>query len=591
MINFMTFLGFGEERDAISFFVRFARDPFHYLSDARDEKKVLVSILVFVWRVMLALRLFDVFFIKPTSELWIKITAVLLFIFMKQIAQLALWFNGHVINLFVRFIAQKNNVIAAQRAFTFSAIVPNPLVYIYTVAPLLRGILNPIVSTFVIYGICFTGGAAIWSFALGKQYRLSNKSLLFISILPALLSSFFVFQIPFFLSVKFSPSVVKKDIDLSILNMTSLPVDSSVDGAFYLKESFLQISDDDTKLIDSLSKSFQSIDNRLASVLAENYKRMTPLFACTYFDKRNLYGILPEFPISVDSSMIDPKYCLVLGGYFKNLLVYSQHLYEIRNYSQALGVFSNALRLTKRVGDSNLGLCCAVTTTVYSKRICKVIDNALMEIRDITLLNQFAAAISENQVNPEWTLNALRLEYYRGNAVESQTSIKILKEYRAQQDSVGFFVPDYSFKKFYDPEDTHEIHSYIWARIIKQSSYPTVNELSAIPEIDRITNGRFHMLRLAIFKNTIGRILVCVAVPLYRTYAFDAFNALRYMEFVYIAIRLRISQLSKHSLNHAFSELIAKSDPLKFKKTMRLYGDTLLSIDSMSFKDTYRISF
>jgi hypothetical protein len=102
-----------------------------------------------------------------------------------------------------------------------------------------------------LYGFCGVAGTVLFWLAVAKAYRLSSGRTVLLVPAPSLLTMVLVFQIPFYLSDRFSPAVVKDDADLAVLEFHRFAVDSAVDGSGFLERELLDLAAMDTVELDS----------------------------------------------------------------------------------------------------------------------------------------------------------------------------------------------------------------------------------------------------------------------------------------------------------------------------------------------------
>ena len=599
VLSILSILGFGHERESLLLILRFIRNPLSHLSNAKENKEELVSMFVFIERVMVLFKLIAIFFFQNETSILFTIdksTAVILFIFAKQIAQISIWFNGHLINLFVRIFSKRNNLIAAQRAYAFSMVAPHPILYAYTLSGILKSFLHPLMSSFIIYGICFTGGTVLLWIGVVKQYHLSFGKSCIVIVGPTLFSVLFIFQVPFYFIAQFSPPIVKKDIDLSILEFTEFDVDSSRDGALYLQNFLLKTGLKDTLLIDSLLKTKKIPDDRLGKILAKHYEEMSPLLHSTYFNKKNIVQAISGVPIKPEIAPLGLQPQFNYHRYLKSMMLYFRYLLKKKDYTNAFILLDQYLQLCESIGESNLGLVPAITSAVYAKKIMMEVENFSHEINNIDDLISLSEIVSCRLINIEWFLNGLRIQYNQDTLIINHGRENFIPESKLRMDSIGFWIPQYVVEKFFDHKETVEIQSHVWARILYHDKNNPQDSIT-IYELEKLKeyfNSDFNKIaKLIIYKNPIGRVLALVGIQVYKGYALEVLNNKRYMEFILSAIILKeyLFQNGSLPIDLNIPDLSSKQDNLEYLYSFCLKGDTLISVDTTKFTDIYKYSF
>lgn len=576
-------LGFGKELDSVTLILRFMKQPARYLTEPIVGKEELVAVVALVWRSFLAVKLVEIlpWFRQPHAAAML----IMVFLFAKQLAWIALTLSAPPVNWIIGKLGGKDDIMAAQRALAFTSIIPNPVICLYLLSPLLGKVAGPVVSTFVLYGVCGVVGTVLDWLTLAKAYRLSRGRSAILVAMPTALALIIFFQIPFYLSDRFSPPIVKGDADLTLLEFRRFPLDSSKDGSGFLKADLLDFTAVDTAEMDTIYERRMVPDERLGAWLGASYRNLSPLLAATYFDKRYLELNLPEYaPEPVFASM-SPEYASRIYRYGKILVLYATYCMATLDHARAEDVLEESLQLTDAMGFSNLGLIASIQQSVLTRRLSDLIAANITKIEDPDLLKRYAGRLLRHAVDQECLLNSLRQEYLLQDAIIRKTADTVYAGWRRLSDSAGFHAPGYTWRKFLDTADSHEILSHIWAKTIQYSKHPDIRIPGMPHELIELQRGR-RLAGLLVFKNILGRITLPMAVPLYHAYGQSVLNNRRHMETTHAALILRAGFL----ITGDVPPVSAPIPGLLYSASFSIRNDSLISKDSLRFKETFSLA-
>lgn len=568
---------------ALILLARVIREPVRFLTEPILVEMELASILALVWRIMLAAKLFELLpWTRHKGEVSLL---VLVFLAAGPLALIVLRFLAASINGFVKAMGCGDDREAAKRAVAIASVFPNPLLCLYLLSPSLSRYFGPVGSTFILYGICGGVGTVMTWISIAKSYRLSPAKSALLAVVPTALTLILVFQIPLFFIDRYSPTVVKGDVDLGVLELRRFPLDSSVDGSGFMKRELLDFTVLDSAELDSAFSRKTVPDAALGGKLAECYRNLAPLLRVSYFDKRNLAPMQPEFPVGVDSVAIYPSHTSRYNRYGKVMILHASHALSMGGYREAETVLREALEFSDALGKSNLGLVGSIVYSIQSRRVSELLAENLLRMEDPVQVRRLADLLYRHRQDPECVLNALRQEYYQLDAVFRSSAEQAYGNWTRISDSTGFYFPGYTWRKLLDPGDTHAILQYLWAKTIVAAAHPK-REMESVPpefaEMARLARP----WRVMVYKNTIGRVLSSVAVPIYQAYGRATLENRRHMEATYAAFMLRADYLE----NGKTGDLTVIPGELRFRDSFSLRNDTLISADSLGSKEIVTIA-
>jgi hypothetical protein len=286
--------------------------------------------------------------------------------------------------------------------------------------------------------------------------------------------------------------------------------------------------------------------------------------------------------------------------YGKLLYLYAAYCISVSDFRKAEEVIKEALEFTDALGHSNLGLVSSVHQSVLARKFSDLIAENSPGWKDPRMLRRYADLLLLHRVDPECLLNSLRQEYYQLDATMRISSAMAFANWRRVADSVGFHMPGYTWRKFWDPEETREINAYLWAKAIAAAARPGRDSAEPVPESAHWMRWRDSWRALA-YKNSFGRLWVGASRPLYPVYGHGVLDNRRHMEATYAALMLRARLLETGiapSLSGAYGFFGPSDSPglsghygeLMFRDTFSIRNDTLVSIDSLASKEVFSIA-
>lgn len=602
--------GLGTEVSAYQRLSQFIRYPANYLNNPKDTTSELVDILTLLYRILFLWKTVEV----VTDDY--KFLPVLLsllgagFLLSRQISWILLWVNSFLLNSFFRLLFRSGNLLAAQRAYTYSIILPGAyyllllgnMDYLGKIGEKSRAAFIVTVSVLILFGLLIVISYLAEVIIVKKLYCEKFWKALVCSVL----SSTVIFIISFFaiiigtLTIRpfYVTEVITEKLDHNLLNFQGPEIDTSIDGSRYM----LQISKeliplDTTRFLkimrsDSLPESFS--EKEYSQVLGE----FDGLFKATYFNKNAFDKELSEFSTNNDSSEIDVKYPIAFRHLMLAQLFLTRFQLQQQKFLKAIKSYEKGLYLCKITSQSRLDIVSTITAVVVMNSLNKTLSHAVSKINDTGIIEALQSAMVTNQIQPYWLNNIINIKHRAGFAVIPATY------YMSRNDHKNPFmkIPGAKlvFDLLYDIKDTKAIHDQFGIRVILNAKDLDFKKLSKgyIPELDKMKQCLDRKDYHIFYKNPIGRILVIVSYPVYAQYIRNAESFRRHGELTLHALAIRKYLLQNGRYPKTLEDVFAK-DPLMAKAEF-LYNETLewdksslklTNTDSVRFEEAINYQF
>lgn len=570
-------LGIGREKAALARIRRFMRHPVSYFEETRDSKADLVNILTFAVRFYAIVKLAFLYPYDDGAEITL---VILMFIFAYQLAFLMIWFNAFILNITARLTLNPSKYIATARAYVPSRLAPDFSTYFFGFYSLLVKICNPFQAFLILFAVNFIISKSILIVGLSKTYPMRYYKAVITTIIVYIGIQLGLIVVPLLWSIEFGPELVVRDVDLQILESTRYDLYTSHNGSRYLLNNLLQSADT------SVIGQFDSLANTAIIPTVQQMKKLrilsdqiAPALQSTYFNRDSMCVTPPNgiadksSSIYFDGTYVSQKYAAIWTIYVRGLLSNGE-------VKQALSLAYKSHSFFRAMGESDLGLVYAIQATVFIERINKAILSHLNHINSAEILDGFYHVVHTNTSDPEWVVNALRVEWLNHRNTYKKM---VAEKMDTLMDSLGVpGISPYFMKKIFDLEDTYDIHDHIWARMLylaKDTSSDTVQTVD-FPELRWVKEGAKGKAKIALGKNIAGRIVTAVAIPIYFSYVHDARKSRRHAQFVAEAIRLR-----KHAITSR-----GNYSSFKLKESGNKRGSIVFDEESRTLTSTYIIA-
>lgn len=354
----------------------------------------------------------------------------------------------------------------------------------------------------------------------------------------------------------FAPPVIKRNIDISILRPMALKQDTTKDAMQVIRR-LPAFSSSDSILIYSSCANKYATNPELELLTSDGYQKLLPLGNSTFIDTTHLSRDTSEyFKGNLLYTDLTP-----LSPYFKLLMIKLNNDLLNNRFHSAQADLVLALHISDLIGESEIGIISTMSSIVYAKRAMKIVQQNVPNIQNAVDLGALDSILSA--YSPDYTiiLNSLRKEYLSTQKMIQAALEQTPKKYRARYPWQHVWQ-----KKILDVQETLDINSYAWARILAEASLPPYSrdtiEHYETALLQSYSNDPLSF-RLLIYPNTIGRTLMGVAIPKFRGVHHKAIGLLRQKCFLQTLIALqqfRTKQKHFPSLND-FSELNTPDDP------------------------------
>lgn len=588
--------GFGTEKQAIITTYSYFFPPHLPMHELRPRSSDLVSIPTLFLRFLLCVRLSLLFLPPRHFDNGKLVLFIFFFVIAKQISFISYWVSSLLINLLIRVVFRRNDFIAAGKAYVFSNLAPSSICFALAFEPVLK----ELVQFYPLMVMVYLATALAASYLAAKEYGLPFwktgpviifAALLLFSIVPTM-------YLPFYLSVKLSPEIVKKDIDLGILALDKFPTDSCCDGSFFLSQlpEFPKEITDSLELLYRNRKWTKPVTNPHIKQISDSFLQFPRI---TYFDKQHLQRMQIDTGWQ-DSNIVDLKYTTKTYPYLKAAVLQISFLMKNGRYDEANKLVEKTLMLCQAFGESDMGLVPSVVSVAFSRFVFEIISANLTSISDKRALSTLSEILGKYQIKREWVMNALRLEHRHLRSVLEKPIPEFYEKMRNEADSLGYWAPEFTMKKWLDIEDSKQIHDYTWARMLVEGVMRRKStrdfHIYEVDEINKLTtSGRRGKLKLLIGKNTFGRILAISSTGVYLNYVRRGEDCSRFQSFLLCALAIQkdcLSQTNTPPGVNVKSFTMAKSSiPYSFSFHYDPENMVFTSTDSVAETDTFRVVF
>ena len=580
-------------------------NPVKHLKNSSDTHDDLVCIITLIQRFVLLARSIDLI-VSKAEALAFTITLVgIICLFSRQIAQLLLFINGRIIHILMNLFFHRKNLLAAERSHTYSSIALDPTYFVIYFAISFDSAIYSIIKPFHLILLVMFVRFLLKAMNIAILYKIKFY---IIAIATFIVSAFIftiypTFYIPCFLSIHFSPKVLEDDVDLSVLNYRDINIDSSCDGSALLND-LKPMTKDETSFVDSIFKIRDSIKTYHILFMDKRLNSLKPFYNATYYHHQNLpkwasYGKSDTLHNIIDLDLFNRLKPYIMLNFLKDKQLIN------RNCNQGtINHINNSLQLLTTISKSKLGLVWSISGIVFY-------NNILIELRPKinslnTPLNLYALAntIAKYPINVEWLINALRQEAYHSaeNFRNEDMQLIINDSLNVLTDSLGYHIPGFLEKKWYDPEETYLITLHTWARIMKKSYYQRqkvkTEELKEISKIlSSTTSTWLGVNKLVLYPNSSGRIVASVGIPMYHEYVRDTEDIRRHQEFILLAISLRYYMIKKGRRPESLAQIVSTLQSIRPFELQATYSfdynrnnNTLTSKDTIPDRDIFSLN-